>query len=33
MYADTRAHAEEAMDLFIAKYEAKYPKAGRVSRH
>ena len=27
MYADTRAHAEEAMDVFIADYEAKYPKA------
>ena len=27
MYADTRAHAEEAMDIFIAEYEAKYPKA------
>ena len=27
MYADTRAHAEEAMDVFIAEYEAKYPKA------
>ena len=27
MYADTRAHAEEAMDVFLAEYEAKYPKA------
>ena len=27
MYAETRAHAEEAMDVFIAEYEAKYPKA------
>ena len=27
MYADTRAHAEEAMDVFIVEYEAKYPKA------
>ena len=27
MYADTRAHAEEAMNVFIADYEAKYPKA------
>ena len=27
MYADTRAHAEEAMDVFVAEYTAKYPKA------
>ena len=27
MYAETRAHAEEAMDVFIAEHEAKYPKA------
>ncbi len=27
MYADTRAHAEEALDVFIAEYKAKYPKA------
>ena len=27
IYADTRAHAEEAMNVFIADYEAKYPKA------
>ena len=27
MYADTRADAEEAMNVFIADYEAKYPKA------
>ena len=27
MYADTRAHAEEAMDIFVAEYQAKYPKA------
>ena len=27
MYAETRAHAEEALDVFIAEYEAKYLKA------
>ena len=27
IYADTRAHAEEALDVFIAEYKAKYPKA------
>ena len=28
MYAETHAHAEEALDVFLAEYEAKYPKAG-----
>ena len=27
MYAETHAHAEEALDGFLAAYEAKYPKA------
>lgn len=27
MYAETRAHAEEALDAFVAEYQAKYPKA------
>ena len=27
MYAATRAQAEEALDVFMAEYEAKYPKA------
>ena len=27
MYAETRAQAEEALDAFVAAYQAKYPKA------
>ncbi len=27
MYAETKEHAEEALDRFVADYEAKYPKA------